>query len=327
MRASTRPSVWLLTMGLALAGLVGADAMASAAEPIHITGTVTGTGGVPVAHVEVQAVVYCSCEGFSTVGTVQTADDGSYDLVIAPITNPMLDHDTFYLRFDAPAGDYAPEYYNDAVSLFSATGIYVPDGATASGKDVQLAPGSHITGTVTGPEGTPLAGASVNAYVTDPNDSGWLDTGFSTSTAEDGSYDLGPLPASTYHLEFSAKGYREEWYPTDVVLASGTTITRRDARLAFRRHVHNLERPAISGKPKVGRRVTATPGSWNPAQVTVTYRWLVAGRPVARATHASYRPRRADVGKRLRVRVTASATGRTAATATSTSKTVTRRTR
>jgi hypothetical protein len=327
MRVLTRPSVWLLTVALALAGLASTGATASAAEPIHITGTVTGTGGVPLANVEVQAIVYCGCEGFSEVGAVQTADDGTYDLAIGPITDPMLSHNTFYLHFDEPTGDYAPEYYNNAVSVFGATGISVADGATASGKDVRLKLGGRITGTVTGPGGSPLAGVFVHAYFADPNDSGWLDTNFYTKTADDGTYDLSPLPARTYNLEFSAFGdYRGEWYPTDVVVRSGTTVPRRDARLSYRRHVANLKRPAITGKPKVGRPVTAGPGSWNPVGVTTTYRWLVAGRPVAGATHASYTPRAADVGKTLRVRVTATATGHRAATATSPGKTVAKRT-
>ncbi|MBB6626266.1 carboxypeptidase regulatory-like domain-containing protein [Nocardioides sp. KIGAM211] len=321
-RTSTRRSVWLLTVVLAIAGLTSAGAVtttASAAEPIHITGTVTDNGGLPVAGAEVQAVVYCSCEGFHTAGETQTAEDGAYDLVIPPITESYFDHNDFLVHIDAPAGDHAPEWYDNGVSVFRATSIHVPDGRTATGKDVQLAPGSHITGTVTGPRGAPLAGAVVVADFADPNDGGWADTGFPTRTADDGTYDLGPLPASTYRLSFRAPGYSEQRYPTVVVVGEGETAAGRDVSF---RPVRNLKRPAIVGKPVVGRKVSATSGSWDPQRVKRSYQWLVDGKPVAGATHASYRPRVRDLGKKLRFRVIARAPGHPAATATSRGKTI-----
>ena len=273
-------------------------------------------GGVPVANVEVDARVQCSCEGFATVGEAQTAEDGTYDLVIAPITEPYFAHNTFYVLFDSPAGDYAPEWYDNGASVFDATPIYVADGGTASDKNVRLAPGSHVTGTVTGPGGAPVAGAIVFAPIADYDNWG---AEFHAKTAEDGSYDLGPLPASTYNLEFRSDDYHGKI--SGVVVAAGETL-RKDARLGYRLYVRNIQRPAITGKPKVGQRVRATPGLWNPAQVTLTYRWRVAGRWVAGARHSFYRPRAADAGKRLRVRIRATAPGRGAATATSPAKIV-----
>ncbi|MBB6626262.1 carboxypeptidase regulatory-like domain-containing protein [Nocardioides sp. KIGAM211] len=326
LRTSTRPSVWLLTVALAVAGLVStgaATSTAAAQEPIHIMGTVTDNAGLPVAGAEVQAIVYCGCEGFQTVGETQTADDGTYDLIIAPITSALLQHNDFLVHVAAPAGDHAPEWYDNGVTVFRATNIHVPDGGTATGKDVQLAPGSHINGTVTGPKGAPLAGVAVYVTFADPEDTQWLDPGFGATTAGDGSYDLGPLPASTYHLSFDAPGYGRQRYAGDIVVAEGATITGKDARFGRRVHrgpIHNVERPAILGRPRVGQRVHATPGSWDPERVRTVYRWFVAGKPVARATYASFRPRPRDVGKKLRFQVVAKAYGRTSATAVSPAK-------
>ncbi|WP_438354557.1 S8 family serine peptidase [Microbacterium sp. CJ88] len=67
--------------------------------------------------------------------------------------------------------------------------------------------------------------------------------------------------------------------------------------------------PVVSGTPKVGKTLTATPGTWDPADVQVAYQWLRAGQPIAGATAATYKVTKDDVGSALSVKVTATATG------------------
>jgi hypothetical protein len=80
----------------------------------------------------------------------------------------------------------------------------------------------------------------------------------------------------------------------------------------------NSGQPRILGTPIEGRRLTATTGSWSsPTPMTFSYRWVrcdaaTAGgpegvncTPIAGATGRTYLLRSADVGRRLRVRVTA----------------------
>ncbi|WP_296192411.1 S8 family serine peptidase [uncultured Microbacterium sp.] len=67
--------------------------------------------------------------------------------------------------------------------------------------------------------------------------------------------------------------------------------------------------PTISGKPEVGKTLTATPGTWDPASVTTSYQWLRGGQPIAGATSASYVVAKDDVGTALSVRVTARGEG------------------
>jgi len=55
--------------------------------------------------------------------------------------------------------------------------------------------------------------------------------------------------------------------------------------------------------------MTAKPGTWDPADVTVSYEWLRNGEPIAGATSAKYKVVKADLGTKLSVRVTASAEG------------------
>ncbi|MCT2085496.1 S8 family serine peptidase [Microbacterium enclense] len=74
-----------------------------------------------------------------------------------------------------------------------------------------------------------------------------------------------------------------------------------------------VEAPTVTGTAKLGRTLTATPGTWDPAEVTTTFQWLRAGEPIEGATASTYRVKREDVGAVLSVRVTATspATGLT----------------
>jgi subtilisin family serine protease len=67
--------------------------------------------------------------------------------------------------------------------------------------------------------------------------------------------------------------------------------------------------PSISGDPRVGKKLTADPGVWDPADVSIAYQWLRDGQPIEGATGQQYRVVKADSGTTLSVRVTATAEG------------------
>ncbi|WP_427007066.1 excalibur calcium-binding domain-containing protein [Pseudarthrobacter sp. H2] len=69
--------------------------------------------------------------------------------------------------------------------------------------------------------------------------------------------------------------------------------------------------PRITGTAKVGYTLTANPGIWSPAPVTLRYQWYRAGIAIVGATAATYRPTNTDAGATLTVRVIASKTGYT----------------
>lgn len=75
--------------------------------------------------------------------------------------------------------------------------------------------------------------------------------------------------------------------------------------------------PAVSGTARYGQRLTATAGTWSPSGVTTRFQWLRDGQPVRGATARTYVASRADVGRRLSVRVTATLRGRNPGVATS----------
>ncbi|MEV7694855.1 S8 family serine peptidase [Microbacterium sp. NPDC089189] len=77
----------------------------------------------------------------------------------------------------------------------------------------------------------------------------------------------------------------------------------------------NTALPTITGSPRVGATLTATPGEWDPAEVDATYQWLRDGQPIEGATEQTYRVTRDDRGTVLSVRVTATAATGPAASA------------
>ena len=65
--------------------------------------------------------------------------------------------------------------------------------------------------------------------------------------------------------------------------------------------------PTIAGTPTVGSVLTADAGRWSPSHAKRHLQWYAGGHRVAGATGASYQVRQADLGRRITVRVTATA--------------------
>lgn len=80
--------------------------------------------------------------------------------------------------------------------------------------------------------------------------------------------------------------------------------------------IENTSVPTISGTPRVGVKLTASPGEWNLA-AAYAYQWLAEGVSISGATSSGYTPTAAVRGKRISVRVTASKPGYTPRSATS----------
>ncbi|HEX9086161.1 MAG TPA: carboxypeptidase regulatory-like domain-containing protein, partial [Arthrobacter sp.] len=75
--------------------------------------------------------------------------------------------------------------------------------------------------------------------------------------------------------------------------------------------------PTITGTAKVGQKLTANPGVWGPAPVTLAYQWFRSGVAITGATAATYTATSADLAKTITVRVTGSKAGFTTAAKTS----------
>ncbi len=75
--------------------------------------------------------------------------------------------------------------------------------------------------------------------------------------------------------------------------------------------------PTTTGTAKVGQKLTANPGVWGPAPVTLAYQWFRSGVAITGATAATYDLAAADLAKTITVRVTGSKAGFTTAAKTS----------
>lgn len=67
--------------------------------------------------------------------------------------------------------------------------------------------------------------------------------------------------------------------------------------------------PTVTGDVRVGGRVTADPGVWGPAPVTLAYQWLIDGNAVGGATDQSWTIPVSAAGRSVAVRVTGSKPG------------------
>jgi uncharacterized protein YraI len=67
--------------------------------------------------------------------------------------------------------------------------------------------------------------------------------------------------------------------------------------------------PSISGTPKVGAVLTASPGAWGPAGVALAYQWKANGASIQGANASTYTISPEQVGKTLTVTVTGSKNG------------------
>ena len=79
--------------------------------------------------------------------------------------------------------------------------------------------------------------------------------------------------------------------------------------------MENTARPTVNGTPRVGVRLTASPGTWTPSGATYSYQWYAGGAAIPRATNPTFTPRAEQLGKQLRVKVTATKAGTQTGTA------------
>lgn len=79
----------------------------------------------------------------------------------------------------------------------------------------------------------------------------------------------------------------------------------------------NTVRPTITGVAQVDSLVRVVAGTWTPSPSSLAYQWRSGGVPIPGATGTEFRPRAAQVGKSLTVRVTATKEGYPAVFATS----------
>lgn len=283
----------------------------AAAGPGSAEGTVRDASG-PLPGIQVRFYL-----GGQVVGQDVTDAEGDF------LVEQLPPDPYYYVEFYDPAGEYATEWYFDRHPAYQPMFVPVTPDATNSLVDTELEVGATITGRLTSAAGEPITGGSVALWLMNGDNA--MDARATDTTDAEGNYAVDRLKAGSYVVGFYDPwtGLQEYWNnaPTvfagsRIVLTSGTSFTA-DAVLGGQ--ITNTQAPTVSGTPEVGKTLTASPGGWTPAGVAFAYRWVVGADtdPTDDPTSASYVLRPADVGKTVRVHVTATATGWLTGTATS----------
>jgi hypothetical protein len=320
----------LLATGVGVSSAVIVSGAADAAPPIRISGTVVTADGTALPGITVTAVR--TTDGV-VAGSASTDSYGVYR-IMRPADG------TYTIRFDDPSGTYATEWYNDKSSLDKADLVDFNVGQKSDLGKTDLGAAAHLTGLVTGSTGAGIAKAEVTAYV--PKNGAWSPL-VTVDTDPDGRYHLGVLPGGTYTLGFHdpATNVGEYWNDKPDVNAADTltlakagttsglnaqlatpstttttttttpTGTQPNAGSPTATAVTVAVRPRIKGMAKVAKTLRVTKGTWTPTTVTKKFQWLANGKRIKGATKAKLRLTKKLAGKRISVRVVASAPGLT----------------
>ena len=178
-----------------------------------ITGMVTDSSGSGIVDIELRALdtnVY-------PLDWAATSPDGTYTIMGLPPGN-------IYVKAYTYGEDYISEYYNNALTLDTATQVTVATGQTTGSIDFQLEIGGSVSGHIYETDGvTPIAEASVYAF-TEPclgmmmGEVDPIGYGYTDST---GAYTIDGLPAGNVYvlarpMIFDDTGlaprYLREWY-------------------------------------------------------------------------------------------------------------------
>ncbi|WP_308287726.1 carboxypeptidase regulatory-like domain-containing protein [Cryobacterium sp. 1639] len=294
------------------------------AASASISGNVKGAGvtNTNLRNVMVMAISSDSDQSTQTASadtdasgnyTIRGLRAGSYTLQFMPYSNQ----------------DFAPEYWNGKLDLADATYFTVADEQAVTGKDVVLTAGASLSGSVLGalPTGVSNDDVYVQAYRPDGVWGGY------TEVDSAGQYAIRGLRADTYTLRFGAYSDNDlvEWWndqptqetATPITLKSGEKLTGLDVDFSARA-LTATPTPTITGTNQVGKTLTATPGTWTPAPVTLTYQWIRAGTAIPGATSGTYLLTDADANTAITVDVTGTKTGYTPVNKTSAAVTVER---
>jgi hypothetical protein len=126
---------------------------------------------------------------------------------------------------------------------------------------------------------------------------------------------------STYKLVAADSGKKVSVRVTGS-LTGYTTATATSAQATVSAGRLGVGNTIITGVPRVSSLLTVKPGSWSPAGVVFKYQWLRDGVAISGATGSVYTPVKADLGRKISVRVSGSLAGYTAASTTSPQTTI-----
>lgn len=134
----------------------------------------------------------------------------------------------------------------------------------------------------------------------------WLRSGKAISGAKHSTY---TPTAKDYHKSLSVRV---------TATSAGRTTKATSTAVKVKAGVFTkVAPPAAKGTFEVGRKLTASAGTWTPKSTKTSYQWLRDGKRIKGATGKHYRLTKKDAAKAISVKVTVRRSGYTAATAVS----------
>ncbi|PKQ37346.1 MAG: hypothetical protein CVT59_07980 [Actinobacteria bacterium HGW-Actinobacteria-1] len=239
--------------------VTGIDAVLTTAR--HISGTVAASDGSSTEGVEVTAWLFdVNWYMWLPVRSAAVATDGTYAIGGLP-------RGTYRLEFADPDGQFARQFYLNALSIETATNVSLTTVYAVSDRNITLEPAAHITGRVldaVGENGVPCAW--ITAWQYDAGAGEWTPVEWAESD-ESGMYSVDGLSAGTYRISaFDVDGaYVERYFPstrhiddaTSITVAAGETRADTDIILATASHISGTVTAEIGTAPLPDIEVTA----------------------------------------------------------------------
>lgn len=254
-------------------------------------------------------------ESWNAIRRVTAWGDYSFSNVGAAYTGGVLPAGTYTVGFSAPG--YCTRYWNGAGSLAAADTFTPTPGTTQSGINATLSAECASTTVTAGTPtvtGTPQVGETLTAqpgtWAPAPVQLAyqWLADGAAISGATSSTL---ALTAAQLGKSVSVKvtGSRPGYTSAEATSAPVGPVVPVPAVTAGT--------PTIAGGTVAGQTLTASPGTWTPADATLAYQWLANNVPIVGATGSTFVSSADEVGKILNVKVTGTKPGFVSATATS----------
>lgn len=154
-----------------------------------ISGSVRTQSNLPLASVDLD--VFDALGNYVSYADAMTAADGTYTL-------NAVEPGDYYVQADPTAAQgYVDAFYPGQIDMVLATLVHVTAGTPVAGIDIPLQAGGTISGRVTkASSGLPIANLRVSVF----NAQGTIVSAYGGSTAADGTFLVGAMPAGTYFI-------------------------------------------------------------------------------------------------------------------------------
>ncbi len=273
-----------------------------------LSGVVSDGAGTPIAGIEASAV-----DATGTAVTGDTSDrSGRFAMDVADGTYTLRFTEGYWLQSNPSGEPWFPEFYPDAWRASDATQVVVA-GDSHPNLDLALDRAGVLTTTVRGPGASTDLNAGYRVYAAN----GDL-VAEDVPEVYDGAQLTVLVPRGTWKvlimgrtpMDTNAVPLLSQWYGGGASLTSATaldfdpvtTLTGQPTTLPGK--LKTTKAPHITGKPKVGKKLTVTKGTWNQMTgTTFSYTWLRGTKVVGHA--ASYVVKAGDRGKKLTAKVKA----------------------